>query len=199
MFTLLIKDVELKASVRDDPRELEKIKRMQIDKNFDNWLSAYTIYMGVILQAYPGQGSALVKYQDLIHRTYSEYSGAAWLCYDEWFHSRVAWIPHYHGIESTINSGHSAWAPPGQLQAGYGTRMEVTVITVSSSPGRRCAFLAVTIWALGRQSPPQDQDLSMASFLEHNGGYWDCVDELIFEAVRGTGGSWLAGGELSQG
>ncbi|KAL8221657.1 UNVERIFIED_CONTAM: hypothetical protein K2H54_073610 [Gekko kuhli] len=46
MFTLLFRDVELKASMWDDPRELEKIKRMQIDKNFDNWLSAYTIYMG---------------------------------------------------------------------------------------------------------------------------------------------------------
>ncbi|KAL8169323.1 UNVERIFIED_CONTAM: hypothetical protein K2H54_045292 [Gekko kuhli] len=32
----LERDVEMKSSVKDDPRGLEKIKRMQIDKNFDN-------------------------------------------------------------------------------------------------------------------------------------------------------------------
>ncbi|KAL8178356.1 UNVERIFIED_CONTAM: hypothetical protein K2H54_043003 [Gekko kuhli] len=102
------RDVEVKASVRDDPRELEKIKQMQIDKNF-NWLSAYTIYMGMVLQAYPGQGSALMKYQDLIHR-------AAWLHYV--FTLKQPWTPRCHEIWSTINSGHSACALREPLQAG---------------------------------------------------------------------------------
>ncbi|KAL8185422.1 UNVERIFIED_CONTAM: hypothetical protein K2H54_051196 [Gekko kuhli] len=81
MFTLLFRDVEVKASVK----ELEKIQRMQVDKNFDNWLSVYTVYMGEVLQAYPDRGSVLVKYQDLIHCSYKEYNGAALLCYDELF------------------------------------------------------------------------------------------------------------------
>ncbi|KAL8182587.1 UNVERIFIED_CONTAM: hypothetical protein K2H54_058454 [Gekko kuhli] len=34
------RDVEVKASMRDDPRELKRIKHKQIDKNFDNWLLA---------------------------------------------------------------------------------------------------------------------------------------------------------------
>ncbi|KAL8172641.1 UNVERIFIED_CONTAM: hypothetical protein K2H54_004611 [Gekko kuhli] len=126
MFTLLLRDVEVKAHVRDDPRELEKIKWMQIDKNFDNWLSAYTIYMAVVvvLQAYPGQGSALEKYQDLIHGAYREYSGAALLRYDE----------HCCGIGSTINSGHNAWAPMCSMSA-------ITVMmrkTLSYCPGQNC-------------------------------------------------------------
>ncbi|KAL8172838.1 UNVERIFIED_CONTAM: hypothetical protein K2H54_027035 [Gekko kuhli] len=65
-------DAEVKASMRDDPRELEKIKWMQIDKNFDNWLTACTLYMGVVMQVHSGQGPALVKYQDLVHRAYKE-------------------------------------------------------------------------------------------------------------------------------
>ncbi|KAL8172610.1 UNVERIFIED_CONTAM: hypothetical protein K2H54_002906 [Gekko kuhli] len=93
MFTLLFRDVEVKASIRDDPRELEKIWYMQVDKNFDNWLLAYTIYMGVVLQAYPDRGSALVEYQDLIHRAYKEYSGAARLRCDELFHVQAALDP----------------------------------------------------------------------------------------------------------
>ncbi|KAL8211665.1 UNVERIFIED_CONTAM: hypothetical protein K2H54_006337 [Gekko kuhli] len=59
MFTLLFRDVEVKTNVRDDPRELEKIRQMQIDNNFDNWLSAYTIYMAVVLQAYPGGATGI--------------------------------------------------------------------------------------------------------------------------------------------
>ncbi|KAL8221088.1 UNVERIFIED_CONTAM: hypothetical protein K2H54_058770 [Gekko kuhli] len=93
MFTLLFRDVELKANMRDDPWELEKIKRMQIDKNFDNWLSAYTVYMGVVLQAYSDRGARLVEYLNLIHRTYKAYAGAGWLQYDEFFHSQAALDP----------------------------------------------------------------------------------------------------------
>lgn len=50
MFTLLF--WEVKERSKDDPRELGRIKHMQIKKNFDNWLSTYTIYMGVFLQVH---------------------------------------------------------------------------------------------------------------------------------------------------
>lgn len=93
LFTLLFRDVEVKPGAKDDPRELEKIKRQQVDKNFDNWLTAYTIYMGVVLQVQPARGPVLVKYLDLIHRAYKEYAGAAWLRYDEMFRSRAAMDP----------------------------------------------------------------------------------------------------------
>ncbi|KAL8185445.1 UNVERIFIED_CONTAM: hypothetical protein K2H54_051914 [Gekko kuhli] len=102
MFTLLFRDVEVKASVRDDPREFEKIQQMQIDKNFDNWLSAYTIYMGVVMQVHRGHSSELVKYLDLIHRAYKEYSGAAWLCYNERFHSQEALDPSGSGEPTAL-------------------------------------------------------------------------------------------------
>lgn len=90
IFTLLFRDVELKPGAKDDPRELEKIKWQQVDKNFTNLLSAYNIYMGVVLQVQPELGSAVAKYLDLIHRAYREYAGAAWLQYDEMFRTCAA-------------------------------------------------------------------------------------------------------------
>ncbi|KAL8221258.1 UNVERIFIED_CONTAM: hypothetical protein K2H54_062537 [Gekko kuhli] len=79
----------IRGHVQYDPREMEKIKRMQINKNFDNWLSAYAVYTGVVLQAYPDWGALLIKYLDLIHRAYKEYAGAWWLRYDELFRSQA--------------------------------------------------------------------------------------------------------------
>ncbi|KAL8221414.1 UNVERIFIED_CONTAM: hypothetical protein K2H54_067153 [Gekko kuhli] len=35
----------------------------------------------------------MVKYQDLVHRAYKEYSGAVWLHYDKMFQTRVALDP----------------------------------------------------------------------------------------------------------
>ncbi|KAL8221296.1 UNVERIFIED_CONTAM: hypothetical protein K2H54_064274 [Gekko kuhli] len=132
MFTLLFRDVEVKASVRDDPRELEKIRHKQVDKNFDNWLSAYTIYMGVVFQAYPDQGSVLVKYQDVIHHAYKEYNGATWLCYDELFQARAALdltLPWDWGIKSC---GPNAWGQLGLLWAGLMGFTYLSLVRISS-------------------------------------------------------------------
>lgn len=40
-----------------------------------NWLAAYTIYTGVILQVQLDKGPALIKYLDIIHWGYWEYFG----------------------------------------------------------------------------------------------------------------------------
>ncbi|KAL8221675.1 UNVERIFIED_CONTAM: hypothetical protein K2H54_074308 [Gekko kuhli] len=159
MFMLLFRDVEVKVSVRDDPRELEKIKLMQIDKNFDNWLSAYTIYMGVLLQAYPGQGSALVKYQDLIHRAYREYLGVAWLHYDEWFRSQVTldpslpWDLEHQQLWSQCMGPARAiagrmWHKDGGHQYN-GWQLQMIISWWERLPRPWSCILVVTIWALG--------------------------------------------------
>lgn len=106
IFSLLFQDVELKRGAKDDPREMEKIRRQQVDKNFANWLSAYTVYIGVVLQVQPEHGPALAKYLDLIHRAYRECAGAAWLRYDEMFRtcaamgSSLPWDREHHQLWS---------------------------------------------------------------------------------------------------
>lgn len=46
MFTLLFHAEEVKEGVKDDPWELEKLKRQQVDNNFDNWLPTSTVFYG---------------------------------------------------------------------------------------------------------------------------------------------------------
>lgn len=93
IFMLLFRDVEIQPGAKDNPRELEKIKRQHVDKNFANWLLVYTIYMGMVLQVQPEWGLALAQYLDLIHWAYRKYAGAIWLRYDEMFRTWAAMDP----------------------------------------------------------------------------------------------------------
>lgn len=66
-----------------------KIK-WQVSKNFENWLAAYTTYMWVTFQVEPERGPFLIKYLNLLHRVYWEYTGFGWLIYDELFHTMAS-------------------------------------------------------------------------------------------------------------
>lgn len=56
--------MEIKVGARDEPKELEKFKCKQVDKDFANW----PWLMGIVLQVQPEKGPVPMKYQDLIHR-----------------------------------------------------------------------------------------------------------------------------------
>lgn len=49
----------MKEGAKDDLCKPEKIKCMQIDTYFGNWLSGYKIHMGVVLQVHLARGLAL--------------------------------------------------------------------------------------------------------------------------------------------
>lgn len=50
IFTLSFRDMGVKEGGKEDAKVLEKLKKQKVDKNFANWQSTYTIYMGIILQ-----------------------------------------------------------------------------------------------------------------------------------------------------
>ena len=65
-------------------------KRKPVIDSFHKWLDAYTIYMLVIVAAYPRRALELLKYQQIISRAESKFKGLAWLAYDEQFRRYAA-------------------------------------------------------------------------------------------------------------
>ncbi|XP_053140147.1 uncharacterized protein LOC128339766 isoform X2 [Hemicordylus capensis] len=90
IFSLLFREPEVKHKERESCKEHEATKRKPVEKTWSNWLSSFTIYMGVIVQAQPARGPSLLKYMDIIHRAVSDFAGSAWICYDESFRMRAA-------------------------------------------------------------------------------------------------------------
>lgn len=68
-FSLLFQEVEVQEVSEDDPKEAEKLKKTQVSRTFANWLMAYFIYMGVVLQQID-MGTALVKYLEVVYQAY---------------------------------------------------------------------------------------------------------------------------------
>ena len=65
-------------------------KRKAVIDSFHKWLDAYTVYMLVIVAAYPRRALELLKYQQIISRAESKFKGLAWLAYDEQFRRYAA-------------------------------------------------------------------------------------------------------------
>ncbi|XP_053112579.1 formin-F-like isoform X2 [Hemicordylus capensis] len=93
IFSLLFREPEVKHKEGESCKEHEATKRKPVEKTWNNWLSGFTIYMGVIVQAQPARGPALLKYMDIIHRAVSDFSGSSWVRYDESFRMRAALDP----------------------------------------------------------------------------------------------------------
>lgn len=91
-FMLLFHGV-VKECSNNDTKELEKIKCRQL----------YHLH-GCVAGA-ACKHPALVKYQDLTHRVYKEYSGIAWLRYVDQFSDSGSLDPLLPRIENSISSG----------------------------------------------------------------------------------------------
>lgn len=46
------------------------VKKRKIDKNWNNWLMGYIIYMAVVIQLQPTKVPALPKYLDVVYNAY---------------------------------------------------------------------------------------------------------------------------------
>lgn len=77
---------------RVEPME-EQDQHPKVERNFDNWLSGFLIYVSVLLQAQLWRGLALIKYMDIILRIRTFFVGPAWLQYDEMFRMQAAVLP----------------------------------------------------------------------------------------------------------
>ncbi|XP_061486363.1 uncharacterized protein LOC133386672 isoform X1 [Rhineura floridana] len=93
LFTLLFCETEVKLKDGQEVKEREAAITRKVDRVWPNWLNAYTIYMGVMTQAYPSRALSMIKYQDIVHRAFREFSGTAWLWYDQNFRQRAALDP----------------------------------------------------------------------------------------------------------
>ncbi|XP_053169074.1 protein diaphanous homolog 1-like isoform X1 [Hemicordylus capensis] len=93
IFSLLFRKPGVKHKEGESFKDHEATKRKPVEKTWNNWLSGFTIYMGVIVQAQPARGPALLKYMDMIHRAVSDFAGSSWIRYDESFCMRAALDP----------------------------------------------------------------------------------------------------------
>ncbi|XP_053167389.1 uncharacterized protein LOC128351680 isoform X3 [Hemicordylus capensis] len=93
IFSLLFREPEVKHKEGESCKEHEATKRKPVEKTWNNWLSGFTIYMGVIVQAQPARAPSLLKYMDIIHRAVSDFAGSSWIRYDESFRMRAALDP----------------------------------------------------------------------------------------------------------
>ncbi|XP_054843457.1 uncharacterized protein LOC129335043 [Eublepharis macularius] len=93
IFTLLFRELEKKDKEDLDERDKEKLKRRKVDRNWHNWLPGMFIYAGVIARAQPWRAAPLFQYMDIIYKGYTEFSGTAWMQYDEEFRMRAALNP----------------------------------------------------------------------------------------------------------
>lgn len=92
MFSLLnTEDHRVKETEDEDDKQ--RRLRKKPEHTWENWLSGYTIYMGVIVAAQPWRAWSLVQYQDLIHRAHADFPGDTWLQYDQGFRKRAALNP----------------------------------------------------------------------------------------------------------
>ncbi|XP_053159419.1 uncharacterized protein LOC128347977 isoform X2 [Hemicordylus capensis] len=93
IFSLLFREPEVKHKEGESCKDHAVTKRKPVEKSWNNWLSGFTIYMGVVIPAQPARALALVKYMDIIHRAVSDFAGNAWVRYDENFRMRAALDP----------------------------------------------------------------------------------------------------------
>lgn len=93
IFSLLQMEPEPVAKVGDPVWDQETVKKCKIDKNWTNWLNGYVIFASVVLQMYPTQATILFKYLDIIHRAFRDYTGPAWIHYDDHFRLQASHDP----------------------------------------------------------------------------------------------------------
>uniref|UniRef100_A0ABM5GJG1 C3H1-type domain-containing protein n=1 Tax=Pogona vitticeps TaxID=103695 RepID=A0ABM5GJG1_9SAUR len=92
-YDLLNREYEVKELDKDDEKIKEKHRRKRPDRNWNNWVTGFTIYAGVLVKMQPWKASALFQYYDIMRRAKAEFEGQAWLRYDEAFRMRSAIRP----------------------------------------------------------------------------------------------------------
>ncbi|XP_078249656.1 uncharacterized protein LOC140704835 [Pogona vitticeps] len=99
-YELLNRQIEVRDIDKDDEKIKEKHRRKRPDRDWNNWVTGFTIYSGVLVKAQPWKASALFQYFDIIRRAQAEFEGLAWLRYDEAFRMRSAIRPEMRWDET---------------------------------------------------------------------------------------------------
>ena len=99
-YELLNREFEVKEIDKDDEKLKEKHRRKRPDRNWNNWVTGFTIYSGVLVKMQPWKASALFQYFDIMRRAKAEFEGQAWLRYDEAFRMRSAIRPELRWDET---------------------------------------------------------------------------------------------------
>ena len=71
------------------PITMVRKRKAQIDC-FHKWIDAFTVFMMVIVTAYPRRSKELLRYMQIISLAATKFRGLAWLSYDEQFRRRAA-------------------------------------------------------------------------------------------------------------
>ena len=65
-------------------------KKKPVIDSFHKWVDAFTTFMLVVVNAYPGRAAELIKYLQIISRAEAKFRGLTWRYYDEQFRRRAA-------------------------------------------------------------------------------------------------------------
>ncbi|XP_029443315.1 uncharacterized protein LOC115083560 [Rhinatrema bivittatum] len=90
IFSLLITDVEVEPEKGESSEVKEE--RPRVDKNIQNWVRAFHVFMSVIVEREPEHYPVLIRYMDTI-MTAQRRGGWAWLNYDIHFRKSMAHNP----------------------------------------------------------------------------------------------------------
>ena len=79
----------LQFRLEDSSPTMVRKKKSVID-SFHKWVDAFTTFMLVVVNAYPGRAAELIKYLQIISRAEAKFKGLTWRHYDEQFRRRTA-------------------------------------------------------------------------------------------------------------
>ena len=65
-------------------------KKNPVIDSFHKWVDAFTTFMLVVVNAYPGRAAELIKYLQIISRAEAKFKGLTWRHYDEQFRRHAA-------------------------------------------------------------------------------------------------------------
>nr|XP_033771872.1 uncharacterized protein LOC117346439 [Geotrypetes seraphini] len=92
MFSLIQREPDEDYFVETDRIyiQLEREKKPRIYRSLTNWISAFHIFMSVVVEREPDMSPYLIRYSDTIIRSHKKYGGWAWLNYDIKFRKSMA-------------------------------------------------------------------------------------------------------------
>ena len=66
------------------------VRKKPVIDSFHKWVDAFTTFMLVVVNAYPGRAAELITYLQIISRAEAKFRGLTWRHYDEQFRRRAA-------------------------------------------------------------------------------------------------------------
>nr|XP_033784848.1 uncharacterized protein LOC117352501 [Geotrypetes seraphini]XP_033792723.1 uncharacterized protein LOC117356910 [Geotrypetes seraphini] len=92
MFSLIQREPDEDYFVETDRIyiQLEREKKPKIYRSLANWISAFHVFMSVVVEREPDMSPYLIRYSDTIIRSHKKFGGWAWLNYDIKFRKSMA-------------------------------------------------------------------------------------------------------------